>query len=471
MTATPRHSSHPERRSWAALALLCVAQFMVVLDITIVNVALPSIGRALDFAPSDLQWVVTSYVICSGGLLLIGGRAGDLLGRRRVFLGGLLLFTAASLASGLAPSAEFLVASRALQGVGAALLTPSALSIVTSTYSGSQRATAMTIWGAIASAGVGVGVIAGGMLTSWLSWEWVFLVNVPVGLAAVALTPRVIPDVPRLPGGRPLDGPGALAVVAGLAVLVYALAGVPDHGWGSGRTLALLALSAVLLAAFAAVERRAARPLLPPDTWRMRSLASGAALMLGATGLVAGTFYLNSVYLQSVLGWSPLETGLGFLPFVAATAAGVHGASHLLPRLGTRKLVAGGMALVSVASLELALAPDHAGYAAYLLPGVVVLGFGLGLVFPAVQITAMSEVDHERAGIASGLMQTSHEVGAAVGIAVLSAVAVSGGGASFGAGYGDGFLVAAISAALLGLLAAVSVRSVRPAAGARVALH
>jgi Na+/melibiose symporter-like transporter len=292
---------------------------------------------------------------------------------------------------------------------------------------------------------------------------------VPVGIVAAALTPRLVPTVPRVPGGRPLDVPGALSAVSGLAVLVYALAGVPDHGWGSPRTLALLALAAGLLAAFWAIERRAARPLLPPATWRVRSLVVGAAMMLGATGIVAGTFYLNSVYLQGVLGWSALDTGLGFLPFVAATAAGVHAASHLLPRLGTRRLVVIGMALVAIAAVELALAPDRAAYAAYLLPGFIALGAGLGLAFPAIQISAMSDVDHERAGIASGFIQTSHEVGAALGIAILSAIAVSGSGATFG--YGDGFAAAAVIAVALGLLAAVSLASVRPAPGAQVALH
>src|SRR4051812_5873530 len=239
-------SSQTDRRTWTPLVLLCAAQFMVVLDITIVNVALPSIGASLHFAAADLQWVVTAYVICSGGLLLIGGRAGDLLGRRRTFVAGLLLFTAASLASGLAGSPAVLVASRALQGVGAALLTPSALSIVTSTYTGPQRTAAMSIWGLVASAGVGVGVMAGGMLTSWASWEWIFFVNVPVGVVVALLTPRFVPSVARLEAERPLDVPGALSVVAGLGVLVYALSGVPDHGWGSGRTLVLLVVAAGL---------------------------------------------------------------------------------------------------------------------------------------------------------------------------------------------------------------------------------
>ena len=468
---------HDERRPWAALVLLCVAQFMVVLDITIVNVALPSIGASLHFAAADLQWVVTAYVICSGGLLLVGARTADLLGRRKVFVAGLLLFTAASLASGLAASPGALVASRAVQGAGAALLTPAALSLITSIYTGRQRATAMSVWGLIASAGVGIGVIAGGMLTSWLSWEWIFLVNVPIGLAAAALTRHVVPAVPRITSQRPLDVPGALAVVAGLGVLVYALAGVPDHGWGSARTLVLIGTAAALLATFGVIERSAPRPLLPPAIWQIGSLVSGAALMLGTTGVMVGTFYLNSLYLQRVLGWSALETGLGFLPFVAAITLGVHAAAHVLPRFGARSVVLAGMGFVGVAALLLAAAPDHAGYAADLLPALLVLGIGVGLVFPSLQITAMRDVDHERAGFASGLMMTAHEVGAALGIAVLSAVAAGTGGrapvsaAAFASGYGDGFLVAAGIAALLGAMAAVTVTAVRPAAGARIAVH
>src|SRR3954465_11190347 len=242
-------SSQTDRSPWTPLVLLCAAQFMVVLDITIVNVALPSIGASLHFAAADLQWVVTAYVIASGGLLLIGGRAGDLLGRRRAFIGGLLLFTAASIASGLATSPGLLGASRALQGVGAALLTPAALSLVTTTYTGARRVRAMTVWGTVASAGIAVGAAAGGMLTSWASWEWIFFVNVPVGLGVALLTPRFVPRVPRLPTRRPLEVAGALSVVAGLGALVWALAGVPEHGWGSARTLLLLALSGPLLPA------------------------------------------------------------------------------------------------------------------------------------------------------------------------------------------------------------------------------
>jgi MFS family permease len=281
-TTTPAsHHDHPRdagppppRMPWAPLVLLAAAQFMVVLDITIVNVALPSIAAGLGFAPADLQWVVTAYVLCSGGLLLAGGRAADLLGRRRVFLAGLGVFTAASLACGLAPSPAALVAARAVQGAGAALLTPAALATVTALYHGPQRATALGIWGAIASAGVGIGVLFGGLLTTALSWHWVFLVNVPVGLAAAALTQRVVPAQPADRVHRSLDLPGGLAVVAGLAVLVYALSRAPEHGWASARTLALLALATGLLEAFALIERTVARPLLAPSVWRVGSLVS-----------------------------------------------------------------------------------------------------------------------------------------------------------------------------------------------------
>jgi EmrB/QacA subfamily drug resistance transporter len=376
---THQESIRDARRPWAALAVLCVAQFMVVLDITIVNVALPSIGRSLEFARADLSWVVTAYVVCSGGLLLIGGRAGDLFGRRRMFVAGLFLFTAASLADGLASSPGSLIASRALQGVGAAMLTPSALSLVTSIYSGAQRAKALSIWGLIASAGIGVGVMAGGMLTTWLSWRWVFLVNVPVGLVTAALTRRFVPAVPRITAVRPLDVRGALTVVAGVAVLVYALAGVPDHGWGASRTLILLAISGALLAAFGAVERSARRPLLPPAVWRIPSLVSSAKLTLGLTGLIAGSFYLNSLYLQGILGWSALDSGLAFLPFVLGTGAGVHVAGELMQRFGPRTVVVAGLALVTAAAAQLGLVPSGTSYWLHLLPGFVVLGIGVGL--------------------------------------------------------------------------------------------
>jgi EmrB/QacA subfamily drug resistance transporter len=465
--------TNDERRPWGLLALLSVAQFMVILDITVVNLALPSIGRALHFAPSDLQWVVTAYVLFTGGLLLVGGRTADLLGRRRVFLAGLAIFTAASLASGLAPSSGALVASRAVQGMGAALLTPAALSIITTSYTGAQRTVALSVWGAIGSGGSAVGLLVGGMLTTWAGWEWVFLVNVPVGIAAGVAALHVVPSsgAPAC-GRRALDLPGALSVVAGLVLLVYAVEGTASHGWGSPRTLVLLGLAAALLAGFAAVERSAAHPLLPPRIVRMRPLVSSAAVMLGVTGILVGTFFLNTLYLQSRLGSSALETGAEFLPIAAAIAFAAHAASHVLPRFGSRAVAVAGLALVMLAALGLVAAPDRASYVPDLLPPFVALGAGVGLVFPTVSVTSMSDVRHDEAGLASGVMTTAHEIGAALGVAVLSAVAAgAGGGLGSPAGYERGFVVAAAVAGALAVFAAAAMPSVRPAGRIHGAIH
>ena len=458
-----------EQRPWIVLILLSIAQFMVILDVTVVNVALPSIGNALHFNPGDLQWVVTAYVLFTGGLLLLGARAADVLGRRAVFLTGLAVFTTASLASGLAWSPTALIVSRAAQGLGAAMLTPGALSIITATYTGEQRTKALAAWGAIGGAGAAAGVVLGGLLTTWLGWESVFFINVPVGMALAVLTLRFVPATPPLSASRWLDLPGAATVVAGLVLLVYAIEGTSEHGWGSTRTLVPLALSAVLLAAFAAIERRVPRPLVPPATWRIRSLVSGVTLMFGATGVLVGTFFLNSLYLQRELDASALETGLAFLPLTLVIGFGAHVASHLIGRVGTRALAVAGLGLLAAGAVLLWAAPDHASYAADLLPGFLVLGLGIGLVFPAASVTTMSHVDHEQAGLASGLMTTGHEIGAALGVATFSAVATAGD--SFPAGYGNGFLVAAITAAVLAAIAAFAVPALRPTGEASFAVH
>jgi EmrB/QacA subfamily drug resistance transporter len=478
MSATATHQAVPHgarHQPWSILFLLGAAQFMVILDITVVNVALPSIGTALGFAGADLQWVVTIYVLFTGGLLLLGGRLADRFDRRLVFLIGLSVFTAASLASGLAPSPGALIVARAAQGLGAALLTPAALSTVTTTYSGAQQTKALSAWGAIGSAGAAVGVLFGGVLTSGLSWEWVFLINVPVGIVALALTPRLIP------AGRPavreggLDLPGAVAVVGGLMVLVYALDGTSDHGWGSARTLLLLTLAAGLLAIFATIERASRRPLLPPATWRMRSLVSSGAVVLGVTGVLVGTFFLNSLYLQHVLDASALETGLGFLPLALSIGISAHVASRVLPRAGSRAVVVAGLVLVAAGSLLLAAAPDEASYPAHLLPGFLVVGVGMGLVFPGVTVTALGGVDPEQAGLASGFMATSHELGAALGVAVLAAIAATAGDiatlAGIAAGYQDGFIAAAGIAAALAAIALWSLPSIRPPKDSAARMH
>jgi MFS family permease len=487
------------RRPWTLMVVLSVAQFMVILDATVVNVALPSIARSLGLAAGELQWVVTAYVLASGGLVLIGGRAADLAGGRRIFLAGLAVFTAASLASGLAPAAGALIAARAGQGLGAALLTPAALSVITTSYAGPQRATALGVWGALGGAGAAVGVLAGGVLTTWLGWRSVFLVNVPVGAAAGLMGLRLLSRrAPRrgqdhVPGqgqdhkpgqgagqrpepgpargsGRELDLPGAALAVAGLVTLAYALAGAPAHAWGSARTLGLLTLAIVLLAAFAAAERSAPRPLVPARLWRTRSLVAGVLVMLGATAVLVATFFLNSLYLQEVQGASALRTGLAFLPVALVIGAGAHLAVRLLPRTGSRLLIVTGLAVMGAGALLLTGVSARSGYLTGFLPGLLVTGAGTGLVFPATAVTAMSEIAAERAGLASGLMTAAHEIGAALGIAVFSAVAVAAGG-GIAAGYRHGFFLAAAVAGGLAVVAALLVPAVRPAPGTHVAVH
>ena len=466
----------PAGQPWTILVLLAIAQFMVILDVTVVNVALPSIGTDLGFAPEDLQWVVTAYVLFTGGLLLLGGRAADMLGRRRVLLAGLTVFTLASLASGLADSPGMLIASRAVQGFGAAMLLPAALSTVTATYTGSQRTTALSIWGAIAAGGAVVGMVVGGMLTSWLSWEWIFFINVPIGLVAIPLAVQLIAPVPGTGGLRQLDALGASTFVAGLVALVYGIEGTSTHGWGSSRTLVLFAAGAALLAAFAAIERGASRALIPPATWRVRSLVSGVGMMLGATGILVGVLFLSSLYVQGTLGWSALEAGFAFLPLTLAIIPVTHLAPHALTALGTKRVLSAGLLLMAAGAGLLALAPDRPTYATDLLPGFVVMGVGLGFTFVTIQVTAMSEVGERTAGLASGLVTTGHEIGAALGVAVFSAVAAgTGSGALAGlgsaSGYGDGLTVAGLVAAGMAALAVATVPSIRPASAAQASIH
>jgi len=468
--ATPARNRTP----WTILVLLSVAQFMVILDVTVVNVALPSIRTALRFAPQDLQWVVSAYVLMTGGLLLLGGRMADLIGRRRVFLTGLVVFTGASLASGLAPTAAALIASRAAQGLGAALLSPAALSIITTTYTSEQRTTALSVWGAIGAGGAAAGVLLGGVLTTWLGWRSVFFINVPVGLLAAVLTLPLVPTVRAAARSiSELDLTGALTLVSGLVVLVYAVESTTIYGWASARTLVLLAISVGLLTAFAAIERGASRPLVPAGIWRVRSLISSATIMLGTTGILVGTFFLNSLLLQGVLGASALETGLAFLPLVVVIGIAAHLGPRLLTRVGARAVIVGGLALIAGGDLLLSRTPVNAAYATDLLPGFLLLGLGVGLTFVAISVTAMSEIQAERAGFASGLMTTAHELGAAFGVAIFSAVALGSvaAGRVFVQGYGKGALAGAVIALVLALVAVVAVPAFRPVAGHQIAIH
>jgi EmrB/QacA subfamily drug resistance transporter len=455
---------------WTVLILLAVAQFMVILDITVVNIALPSIGEDLDFAPGDLQWVVTAYVLFTGGLMLLGGRAADLFGRRNVFLAGLSVFTLASLGSGLAASPGMLIASRAAQGLGAAMLSPAALSILTATYTGPQRARALGIWGAIGGGGAAAGVLLGGILTSWMGWESVFFINLPVGLVGLGVARHLLPADTGSGGLKRLDVPGAAALVSGLIVLVYAIEGTGTHGWGSARTLLLFVAAGILLVAFLAIERGARHPLVPLATWRSRTLSSGMGLMLGVTGLFVGVIFLSSLYLQSALGASAIETGLAFLPMTVTIGLAAHLSGHLLGQFGTRLVAISGLLLIAAGAALLSSAPADASYATDLLPGFLVIAVGVGLEFPTIQVSAMSEVRTEMAGLASGMMTTGHEIGSAFGVAVLSAVATGAGALGSAVGYGDGLTVVALGSLALAGLAAATVPTFRPT-GAVVSIH
>src|SRR3954453_2463320 len=359
------------RRSWAVLILALVAQVLVVLDISVVNTALPTIGRSLQLGSSQLQWLVTAYLLMSGGGLLLGGRIADLLPRRRVFLTGLALFTSASLAAGFARTAGALVAARATQGLAAALMTPAALALIMTTYTGTQRARGLALWAAVGSMGVAAGVLFGGALTTWAGWQTIFWVNVPVGIAAFAAALVVLPkEKSQHAGLRRLDLPGGMAVVAGLGALLLGIQGAAVHGWTSPRTLALFAVAAVLLTVFAAIERRVSSPLVPPHTWKVKTLVSGTTVMLGATGILVGVIFLTSVFAQTVLGYSDLQTGLAFLPLALVMAVAAHTESHLASKVSARTLSASGLMLTVVGSLLLARASADSHYATGLLPAL-----------------------------------------------------------------------------------------------------
>ncbi|MGR6318933.1 MFS transporter [Micromonospora soli] len=434
--AHPHHPPHPHghqppapagdepRRPWTIFALMIAAQFMVILDVSVVNVALPSISRGLHLTAADYQWAISAYVLFSGGLLLLGGRIADLLDRRRAFLAGVGLFTVASLVSGFAQTALTLIAARAAQGAGAALLTPAALSIIMTTYAGRQRQTALGVWGAIGSTGIAAGVLFGGALTSALDWRAVFFINVPIGIAVLVATIRTVArGVQQQRALRRLDLPGALTLVGGLLSLVFGIEATRSAGWTAPRTWIALVAAAALLAAFTRLEYRSGNPLVPPSTWRIRSLVSASAVMAGVTGVVVGAIFLSSLYLQSIIDASPVIAGLEFLPLAAAITVAATAASKLIGRLGARLLILGGLVVMTGGVLLLAANAGGTSYAADVLPGFLLVGAGVGPMFVAISIAAMSDVPADRSGLASGLMMTGHEIGAALGVAALTAVA------------------------------------------------
>ena len=456
---TGQQTAH--HRRWIALTLLCVAQFMVVLDAAIMNVALPTIGRALDFTESNLPWVVNAYVLTFGGFLLLGGRMADLLGRRRVFISGLILFAVASLAGGFASTSGQLIAARAVQGLGAALLSPAALSIVTTTFrDGAERNKALGIWGAVAGSGGAAGVLLGGVLTDGLGWEWVLWVNVPIGLAAAVIAPTLLAESRVSSARRHFDIAGAASVTAGLSLLVYALVDANNAGWGSARTIGLLTLSAVLLVGFVVIERRTAAPLVPFRIFRLRTLtgANVVGLLVGAS--LFSMFFYISLYMQQVLGYSAIKAGLSYLPLAIAIIISAGIASQLVTRIGFKTVLAVGMALIAAALIWFSQISVDGAFLTDILGPSLLAAVGLGFSFVTTTIAAVSGVDDHEAGLASGLINTSQQVGGALGLAILSAISISVIGTSHAPSVlTDGFQAAFLAGAgfaVLGLIATLT---------------
>jgi EmrB/QacA subfamily drug resistance transporter len=417
--------TYPQDRKWLALALLALAQFVVVLDASIVNVALPSIGRDLDFAQEDLSWVVNGYTLFFGGFLLLGGRMADLLGRRRLFIAGLVLFALASLVGGLATSPGMLIAARAVQGLGAALLSPAALSLVTVMFTeGAERNKAMGVWGAVAGSGGAAGVLLGGVLTEYAGWEWVLFVNVPIGLAAAALAQRLLPES-RTTGTRTFDVAGAVSVTAGLTLLVYTLVDANDAGWTSGKTLGLGAIALALLATFVVVELRSKAPLVPFTFFKRRTITGTNVVALLVAMALFSMFFFVSLYMQLVLGYDALEAGLAYLPLAVGIIVSAGIASSLVTRTGFKPVLIAGLVLTAAGLIWFAQVSVGGDYVSDILFPSLLAAVGLGFAFVSMTIGAVSGVSSQEAGLASGLINTSQQIGGALGLAILVSIANS----------------------------------------------
>ncbi len=455
-----------------ALALLAMTQFVIVIDASIVNVALPSIGEHLHFARDDLSWVVNAYTLTFGGFLLLGGRMADLLGRRRMFMLGLVTFSLASFAGGLAQSEAWLIAARSVQGLGAAIVSPAALSIITTTFAeGPDRNRALGIWGAVAGAGGAAGVLLGGVLTSGLSWRWVLFVNVPIGIAAAALAPRTLAESHGDNSTRTFDFPGAVTVTAGLALLVYAVVDAVNVGWGSTTTIVRLAAAAILLVSFVVIEQRSRNPLVPFSIFRLRTLrgADIVGLLIGMS--LFSMFFFISLYLQDVMHYSPIKTGISYLPLAVGIILSAGAASQLVNRLGFKIPLIAGLLLIAGGLLWFSQVPAPGGsYVSDILGPSLLAAVGLGLAFVPVTIAAVTGTRPHEAGLASGLINTSQQVGGALGLAILATVANSRTQSLFHAGvhnasvaltkgYDRAFLVGAGFAVAGAILAAVLISS------------
>src|SRR5438477_12031384 len=416
-----RHSTNP----WVVLVIICLAQFMVVLDATIVNVGLPHIQSSLGFRnEASLQWVINAYTLVFAGFLLLGGRAGDLLGRKRLFLVGLVVFTGASLLDGIATTSGELIGFRALQGLGAALISPAALSIISTTFAeGKERAKALGVWAAIAIGGSAFGLVLGGWLTQSFSWPWIFFVNVPVGVAAFFATFRLVPESKDEHAHQGYDIAGAVTVTGGLMTLVYAIVKAETDGWGSTTTIGLFLAALALLVSFVFIEMRSKEPLVRLSIFRTRSLlTANLTMFLVATGMFAMFFFIT-LYLQRVLLYHPLKAGLSVLPFTAGIMVSAGLASSLAPRIGVRPVAAAGMVLTALGMLLFARMPAAGSYVTDVLPGMIVASLGLGAVFMPLTLVATTGLEDEGQGLASGLFNTSQQIGGALGLAILSTIA------------------------------------------------
>jgi EmrB/QacA subfamily drug resistance transporter len=466
-----------ERRKWLALYVLTLASLMIVLDATIVNVALPSIKTDLGFSKTSLAWVVNAYLLTYGGFLLLGGRLGDLFGYRRLFLAGITLFTLASLACGLATTQWFLVAARSVQGIGGAVASAVSLSLMMTLFTETgERAKAMGIFGFVAAGGGSIGVLLGGVLTDTLDWHWIFLVNFPIGLLVVLLALRLLPGTPGLAADRRLDFAGALTVTAALMLAVYAIVNGNDKGWTSGQTLGVLGGAVALLAAFLVIESRVRSPLVPLGLFKLHNLAVANVVGVLWAAAMFAWFFLSALYLQLVLGYSPLKVGLAFLPsnlIMGTFSLGL--SARIVMRFGIRRPLATGLLLAAAGLLLFARAPVDGTFVVDVLPSMVLLGIGAGLAFNPVLLAAMSDVEQSEAGLASGIVNTAFMMGGALGLAALISIAASrtdslrvGGDGLLPAltgGYHLAFLVGAAFAALAAALGAALLRAGLPAAG------
>jgi EmrB/QacA subfamily drug resistance transporter len=421
MTSPPTHINR-----WRAFALLAVAYFMTIVDLTIVNVSLPTIGRDLHISPTSLQWVVTAYALTFGGFLLLGGRAADLLGRRRVLIARLGVFSAASLACALATGDAFLIGARAAQGVGAALMLPAALSIVMDMFEeGAERNKALGMWGGIGASGATIGLITGGLLTRYAGWEYIFYLNVPIGVAALLLAPRIVPESRLQTARRRFDAFGALAATGGLVLLVDAISQAPQYGWGATRTIVTLAAAAALLVGFVVIESRVESPVVPLSIFRQRTLtgANIAGLLLGASFFAF--IFVGTLYMQEVLHYSALQTGFAWLAASMTSVALAGLSQYLVTRGGAKAVMAIGMTLIAAGVLWATQVPVHGHFGGNLLGPFVIAGAGTAFAFIPISVAALAGVDQNRAGLASGLLNTSQQVGGALGIAIASSVAAS----------------------------------------------